>query len=83
MNDANLIMNDDNFKDILLRYFQHTFSITPKYVQLETTGETNNRIFTMGVLDPQGNIVGKGTEKSKKKAEQEASRQALVYYGEL
>mgnify|MGYP001366166557 CR=1 FL=1 len=53
-----LIMNDDNFKDILLRYFQHTFSITPKYVQLETTGETTNRIFTMVVLDPHGHIVG-------------------------
>ena len=78
-----LIMNDDNYKDILLRYFQHHFKITPKYIQLESNGPSNNREFIMGVLDKDGNIIGKGIEKSKKKAEQEASRQALIYYEEL
>ena len=78
-----LIMNDDNYKDILLRYFQHNFKITPKYVQLESNGPSHSRQFIMGVLDKDGGIIGKGIEKSKKKAEQEASRKALIYFGEL
>tara|TARA_Y100000389_G_scaffold127698_1_gene125030 strand:- start:2188 stop:3084 length:897 start_codon:yes stop_codon:yes gene_type:complete len=78
-----LIMNDDNYKDILLRYFQHNFKITPKYIQLESNGPSHSRQFIMGVLDKDGNIIGKGIEKSKKKAEQEASRRALIYFGEL
>ena len=79
----NLIMNDDNYKDILLRYFHNTYKITPKYIEIESDGPHHNRTFIMGVLDNQGSIIGKGTKKSKKAAEQEASRQALIYLGEL
>ena len=79
----NLIMNDDNYKDILLRYFQNTYKITPKYIEIEAEGPPHNRTFVMGVLDNQGSIIGKGTKKSKKAAEQEASRQALIYLDQL
>ena len=79
----NLIMNDDNYKDILLRYFQNTYKITPKYIEIEADGPPHNRTFVMGVLDNQGSIIGKGTRKSKKAAEQEASKQALIYLDQL
>lgn len=78
-----LIMNDENYKDILLRHFQHAFSITPKYIEMTSNGPAHQRMFTMGVLDPKGNIIGKGSEKSKKKAEQIASRSALLQLGVL
>ncbi len=76
-----LILNDENYKDILLRHFQHTFGITPKYLEIETDGPAHKRNFTMGVLDNNGNIIGKGVEKSKKKAEQIASKEALISLG--
>lgn len=78
-----LIMNDENYKDILLRYFQHEFNITPQYVEVNQEGPPHSRIFTMGVLDSKGSIIGKGREKSKKKAEQIASQQALIHLGVL
>ncbi len=76
-----LIMNDENYKDILLRHFQHTFGITPKYIEIKSDGPAHKRHFTMGVLDNRGNIIGKGVEKSKKKAEQIASKMALIELG--
>ena len=78
-----LIMKDENYKDILLRHFQQRYQQTPKYIQLEVNGTGNARRFTMGVVDPSGNVVGRGTESSKKKAEQLASQQALISMGVL
>ena len=78
-----LTQNDTNFKDILLRYYQATFQITPRYVEMKVEGPPNNRIFTMGVFDKNGAIVGKGVGNSKKKAEQIASQEALAFYGKL
>ena len=78
-----LIKNDNNYKDILLRYYQQNYHITPKYVEIKIEGPPHQRIFTMGVLNQSNNIIGIGTEKSKKKAEQLASKQALEKLGEL
>lgn len=78
-----LIKNDNNYKDILLRYYQHNYHITPKYVEVKIEGPPHQRIFTMGVVDINNKIIGIGTEKSKKKAEQLASKQALEKLGEL
>jgi len=78
-----LRQNDDNYKDILLRYYQATFQITPKYIEIRADGPPNNRIFTMGVLDKDNKIVGKGIANSKKKAEQIASLNALKFFGKL
>jgi len=79
----NLVLNDENYKDILLRYFQHKFSITPKYIELNKDGPAHKRHFTMGVYDNNGTIIGSGSEKSKKKAEQLASKMALISLGVL
>jgi dsRNA-specific ribonuclease len=78
-----LILNNNNYKDQLLRYFQQSFQITPKYVEEEVEGPPHQRIFTMSVSGPKGNIIGTGKGKSKKKAEQRASRYALIYYGKI
>jgi dsRNA-specific ribonuclease len=50
---------------------------------MKVEGPPNNRIFTMGVFDKNGAIVGKGVGNSKKKAEQIASQEALAFYGKL
>ena len=62
--------------------YQKEFKLTPKYLQLAIDGPPHNRIFTMGVLDKNGDIIARGTGKTKKEAEQEASRLALIYYDE-
>ena len=78
-----MAVTDENYKDIVLRYYQHTFGITPKYIEIDIYGPPNNRIFTVGILDKYGAIVGEGVAKSKKKGEQIASKNALIHYGQL
>jgi len=72
-----LITDDNNFKDQLLRYFQGHWHQPPKYKEVEVVGPPHDRIFTMGVLDIHGNVLAKYTARNKKVAEQEASRLAL------
>ena len=78
---SDLILNDYNYKDQLLRYFQQNFQQTPKYRQISVEGPPHERFFTMAVLKNEDEIVAYGKEKSKKKAEQLASKNALINYG--
>ena len=76
---SDLILNDYNYKDQLLRYFQQNFQQTPKYKQILVEGPTHERFFTMAVLKNEDEIVY-GKEK-RKEAEQLASLNALIKYG--
>jgi dsRNA-specific ribonuclease len=74
---AQLITDDNNFKDQLLRFYQSRWHQPPKYKEVEVVGPPHDRTFTMGVLDINGGIVATYTARNKKLAEQEASRLAL------
>ena len=76
---SDIILNDNNFKDQLLRYFQHNFSIYPIY---ETNKNENNfeSIVFKKIEDNHKIQISKGLGTTKKKAEQEAAKQALIYY---
>ena len=78
---SDLILTDYNYKDQLLRFFQQKFQETPKYKEVMLEGPPHDRIYTMGVLDTQGDIICEGKGKSKKKAEQLASKKCLVHFG--
>jgi ribonuclease-3 len=75
------IRNEDNYKQVLLIYYQKEFHTTPKYIQINVEGPPNNRIYTLGVLDKEGNIICRAQGKSKQEAEQTVSKMALDYYG--
>ena len=83
VNFVELITDDNNFKDQLLRFFQAKYHQPPRYKEVEVTGPPHDRVFTMGVIDPHNEhkIVAKSTARNKKVAEQEASRLALVALG--
>lgn len=73
-----IVQNDDNYKDILLRNYQSHYQVTPKYVTLTEDGKPHNRTFRMGVYNHTcDKIIGEGEAKSKKAAEQLASLHAL------
>ncbi len=84
---TDLIMNDDNYKDQLMRYYQKNFNgAFPKYEQkslIQTTNENGivNRNFHMIVRDENNAIIGEGIARSKKEAEQKAAKSALMYFG--
>jgi ribonuclease-3 len=85
INFVELITDDNNFKDQLLRYFQATFHQPPRYKEVEVVGPPHDRTFTMGVIDPnnESKVLAKSTARNKKVAEQEASRLALIALGQI
>lgn len=78
---ADLIHRNTNYKDILLRYYQKTYQTTPKYQFISQEGTAHERMFRMSVLNKDGEVLEIGEGSTKKKAEQEASRKALIHYG--
>ena len=72
-----IIIEDTNYKDQLLRKFQSLYHVPPRYKEIAVVGPPHDRYFTMGVLDPNDNIITTATARNKKVAEQEASRAAL------
>jgi len=83
VNFVELITDDNNFKDQLLRFFQAKYHQPPRYKEVDVTGPPHDRVFTMGVIDPlnDAKILAKSTARNKKVAEQEASRMALIALG--
>ncbi len=77
---ADLIMNDDNYKDQLMRFYQKNFN--GKYpIYHEEMYEDESKTFYMYVTHPLTNkIVGKGKAQSKKKAEQLSAKQAVNFF---
>jgi ribonuclease-3 len=75
---VDLITDDTNYKDQLLRWFQAQYHQPPRYKEVDVVGPPHDRIFTMGVLDPNGNVIATATARNKQVAEQEASRSALA-----
>jgi ribonuclease-3 len=80
VNFVELITDDTNFKDQLLRHFQATYHQPPRYREVSVVGPPHDRVFTMGVIDPanESKVIAKATARNKKVAEQEASRLALA-----
>ena len=72
-----IITDDTNYKDQLLRLFQGRFHVPPRYAEVQVEGPIHDRVFTMGVVGPNGEIIATATGRNKKMAEQEASRIAL------
>ena len=73
---ADVILKDNNYKDQLLRYFQHNFKIYPKYVTLKN--EDNNN-FECKIFKNEDYVIT-GIGNTKKKSEQNASKLALISY---
>ena len=74
-----IIRTVSNYKNILLQYYQTNKWGTPKYEQKNVEGPSHNQFFTMEVLDVYNNSIGIGSGRSKKAAEQIASKMALMY----
>jgi ribonuclease-3 len=84
---TDLIINDDNFKDQLMRFYQKKyngkFPIYEQKTLITTTNENGvvNKKFHMFVRDNDNNIIGEGIARSKKEAEQKAAKAALMHFG--
>tara|TARA_B100001248_G_C27397996_1_gene467191 strand:- start:1145 stop:2266 length:1122 start_codon:yes stop_codon:yes gene_type:complete len=87
------LYRDNNYKDILLRYYHKQKFIHPKYHKIHEDGPPHKRTYIMGVekgssevldsSDPREICVGFGEGLSKKEGEQNAAKMALITYGYL
>ena len=76
-----LLAKEENYKEQILQYYQKEFHITPEYISISVEGPPHQRIFTEGVIDKDGTVVGKGVGKKKADAQQQASLEALKFFG--
>ena len=76
---SDMIINNTNFKDQLLKYFQHNYKSNPIY---ETTKISDNKYSTIikQVKDEKQITISNHISTSKKKSEQLAAKLALIKY---
>ena len=69
-----IILKDTNYKDQVSRYFQQTFNIYTKYNTVKYENIFKSSIYKNDILIETGSGI------SKKKAEQDVSRKALIHF---
>jgi dsRNA-specific ribonuclease len=81
---ADLIQQKTNYKDMLVRYMQHTHQDVPRFFEVNVTSKQNTtcKLFTYCVKDRGGVVLGTASGSSKKDAENMAAKAALEYYGQ-
>lgn len=74
---AELIMKNTNYKDKLVKYYQHNFLKSVRFLEQNIRVKNNKKLYTIIVKDDTNKIIGKGQGNSRKEAEQSASKHAL------
>lgn len=78
---SELVIQNTNYKDTFLKYFQHTFNYQPKFFEISNETSILGKKYDVCVKDQNGAIVSVGSGCNKKNAENDAAYNALVYYG--
>lgn len=75
---ADLISSNTNYKDVLIKDYQHNYNFTLKFqeMSIETTGV--GKKYTVCVRGHDGAVLGTGTGTSKKLAENDAAQSILA-----
>lgn len=71
------LLEDNNYKDILMRYTQSNCYKLPTYETSKETGPDHKKMFTINVYI-NDSLYGQGSAKIKKQAEQIAAKEALI-----
>jgi len=80
---SELIIQKLNYKDMLVSYMQHTLQDIPKYCELGVITKDSVKIFNYCVKNRLNDTIATATGFSKREAENNVSKEALIYYGEL
>ena len=76
---TDIIVKNNNYKEQIIKYLQHNYKENPKYKDIDTD---NDKIYNSELIF-QNKIISRGEGKSKKEAQQDASKNALHYYNVL
>jgi len=75
-----LIRIKNNYKDMLVSYMMHNLQDAPKFYEVKVLMRDNVRIFTYCIKDRNNAIIATSTGGNKKEAENNAAKEALLYY---
>ena len=78
---SELIRKKNNYKDMLVSYMQHHLQDLPKYFEVNVVTKENIKIFTYCIKDHHNTVIATSTGNSKKEAENNVSKEALIHYG--
>jgi len=76
-----LILLKTNYKDMLVNYMQQNFQMAPRFLELNVSTIDNSKIFSYCIKDRNNTIIATAKGSSKKEAENNVSKEALIYYG--
>ena len=76
-----LIHKNENFKDTLIKYCQHTFQWMPRFYEVNIDEINSKKVHTVSVKNDVGDIIGIGKGINKKAAEIDSAEKALHFYG--
>lgn len=79
---AELINIKTNYKDMLSKYMQHTLQDMPRFFEISVDIKSNKKIFTYCIKNKMNVVLGTSTGDSKRDAENNAAREALLYYSQ-
>jgi len=79
---TDLILQKTNYKDMLITYMQNTYQIAPRFYELDVSTKDNIKIFKYCVKDVANLVLATAIGYSKKEAENNVSKEALIYYGQ-
>jgi ribonuclease III len=75
---SELILKNNNYKEMLNKYYNEKYESSIKFSDPNVEGGLNDRLYTVDVLDDNNIVMGTGVGKSKKKAEQYACKDTLI-----
>jgi ribonuclease-3 len=79
---SELIRKKTNYKDMLVSYMQHHLQDTPNYYEINVVNKDSIKIFTYCIKDRNKTVLATATGTSKKEAENNVSKEALIHYGQ-
>jgi len=79
---SELIRKKTNYKDMLVSYMQHHLQDSPNYYEINVATKDNVKIFTYCIKDRNKTVLATSTGTSKKEAENNVSKEALIHYGQ-
>jgi ribonuclease-3 len=79
---AELIQSKTNYKDMLVRYMQHTYQDIPRFFEVSIDIKNGRKEFKYCVKNKSSVILGTATGLSKKEAENQAAYESLLFYGQ-
>lgn len=75
-----LVRSNNNYKDIMLKYFQQNKGYIPRYFEVNILYEGKNKKFVLCLKDDKDSVICYGEGKTKKEAENDAAKKAIQQY---